>query len=1626
MANKHIIRKDAAIIGGLLVNAEFSDADIVFNRNTTGIAYTYDAGLDIHIFSSPTLINSLGALIVPLTIKGAVDQSANWQEWVTEDDTVIASVGAAGLTLGAGASINLFDTDVLLAADSNSRIPTQKAIKSYVASYGAGAFVPLSRTVNGKQLNANISLIGSDIGVTTTNFSSLLLTSDDTIQKAFDRLDDHQHTVGMLRSDLVTNNGDGTVNIDSGDCYLYSASGWTGFLSKYTIPARTNVSLVNNSINYVYVNYNSGSPEYTTTTNPATLNNSDRVFVAGIWREGTILHILQANFATATSTRINDRLIQTQRFVRTSGLTLSESPTRHIDLSYGVVYYGCKNYTLDAVQSDVDVSWLYYHFSGEWVQSALTAYNNLQYDDGTDLQTVGSNKYVVNWVYRFIETPKHIAVILGSGDYDITQAKNSQPPTPPTILSIMAILVGRIIVKKSSDTATQIDSAFIQTFITQPATNHNDLGSIEGGIEGEYFHLTSQEYTDLHDTALIETGNFDIARMPVSGSWELTGDLNVIDDETVPNSILFIDKTNRRVGVTQPVPTNLLHLYGTNTVPDDLDNIFNMLQVDSVPDGDSGVSYALDGVQRFDHYMYRNEGGEYFYLWGHECQYDLQVVTAAGRYGWLQPTNWVNDHVAYTGGVSGSLNDMDAGGEYSSSMSYNTSFEVRIVTADTVDQFKFRRSYDAGVTWTSWSSSIDCDTDPIELENGVTVVFGAVTGHNTDDAWNFTAFSINPDASYSIHGMMFKEVLTTTDYTAATPEVEDVTYNACTTFANTFTGLPIGDGDTNKGAIYLGATHDFSSCLVISTVFAVNATLVFEYYKTGDGWTAITGANGLSDSTFNLTKSGQIIWNGSSLTDWNTYQIPGQPDEYDLYWIRIRSSTVMTTAPVFSAIMPHGGKRFAVYAGHLDHSPVFYISGGGRVFIKAPDGVGTTLNVENATVSGRNIRLNVDDDDTVSISMRQGGDNTSYETLFKYGGIDFNTTGIDAIISHKYNRAIKFYKDVSGDNDLIFQMELDGTLSTGIANYEDLVTSDNDIPNKKYVDEATSGGLQYQTTWNASTNTPDITGATVAGYFWVVTTAGSTNLGGITTWEVGDWVIKTSTGWSRLPAVSVTWGSITGTLSNQTDLQNALNDRVTDTELAAWTGSSNIATVGTITSGTWTGSRIGTTYLDTNVTAQGNTFNGTSQLVQTNSSGYLPALNASLLTNIGWSNISKTGSSLADLQTRSASDLTSGNLAIARMPSVGGNWVCSSQVYLQNSFRSTSYIMGTGPDMSLQPVVGGQSAIQAWWGLILKANQQTSVEAAPTAIGTSSRASVLIPCQQTASIGLDIIRITSQTGDILRIDDENLTKLFSIGASGALSFTTGASISLFDADGLMTANSDSRLSTQKAVVTYVGAFAGSTNITTLGTITTGSWNATAIAWNKVDKTGSSLADLATRHFTQLDDVPTSYTGNGLNVVRVNSGATALEFYDLKHVPTTVARVTGTVTSTSTSFADITGLTFSVAANTSYLLECEIIYQSTAAGTGIAFGVNGPATPTSVQIFTQIMTTATAQVVGNQNAYDTGTATASATANTNLRGRLVCILDNGNNSGTLAVRFASETGTAVSVRVGSVARLTQTT
>jgi hypothetical protein len=79
-----------------------------------------------------------------------------------------------------------------------------------------------------------------------------------------------------------------------------------------------------------------------------------------------------------------------------------------------------------------------------------------------------------------------------------------------------------------------------------------------------------------------------------------------------------------------------------------------------------------------------------------------------------------------------------------------------------------------------------------------------------------------------------------------------------------------------------------------------------------------------------------------------------------------------------------------------------------------------------------------------------------------------------------------------------------------------------------------TGGLIYNGSWNASTNTPTLTsGVGTQGSYYVVSVSGNTNLDGVTDWVVGDWAIYNGTTWQKIDQTNLVT-SVAGRTGNVT------------------------------------------------------------------------------------------------------------------------------------------------------------------------------------------------------------------------------------------------------------------------------------------------------------------------------------------------------------------------------------------------------------------------------------------------------------------------------------------------------------
>lgn len=97
------------------------------------------------------------------------------------------------------------------------------------------------------------------------------------------------------------------------------------------------------------------------------------------------------------------------------------------------------------------------------------------------------------------------------------------------------------------------------------------------------------------------------------------------------------------------------------------------------------------------------------------------------------PANDFVQGTIYNATTVAGIDDCTAGGQFSDTVA--AKYEIEIDATGTPDTFRWRKTpFDTG-TPSSWTSTVNVATSATTIDAGVTVTFGATTGHNTSDVW---------------------------------------------------------------------------------------------------------------------------------------------------------------------------------------------------------------------------------------------------------------------------------------------------------------------------------------------------------------------------------------------------------------------------------------------------------------------------------------------------------------------------------------------------------------------------------------------------------------------------------------------------------------------------------------------------------------------------------------------------------------------------------------------------------------------------------------------------------------------------------------------------------------------------
>jgi hypothetical protein len=357
---------------------------------------------------------------------------------------------------------------------------------------------------------------------------------------------DTTQSAGLISGGAITDNGDGTVAAASGTGIIKSTDSNVGNSLFFDFSADASVTLTDESDNWVYVDYNGGTPIIDAAADWTTLDLHTQMIIGKVYREGTEVHIVPvAQNIDDFSRRVMQRLWEKERVTRVDGLVLADAGTLHFAFTAGTLYAALARLAISAFDTTgADrFTYMYRDGLGDWTEvAAQEVIDNANWDDGTGvLNTLTALRYGVHWVY--VAHDGDVYVQYGQGDYILAQALAALVPDPPPELTAIATLAGKIIAQQGGTELYSVQSAFTQTFEGVTATDHGSLAGLADDDHTQYALLAGRSGgqtliggTDASDDLTLQTtsdgtkGDYILSELTTAGP-VLTSAAGVLSSE---------------------------------------------------------------------------------------------------------------------------------------------------------------------------------------------------------------------------------------------------------------------------------------------------------------------------------------------------------------------------------------------------------------------------------------------------------------------------------------------------------------------------------------------------------------------------------------------------------------------------------------------------------------------------------------------------------------------------------------------------------------------------------------------------------------------------------------------------------------------------------------------------------------------------------------------------------------------------------------------------------------------------------------------------------------------------------------------------------------------------------------
>lgn len=357
-------------------------------------------------------------------------------------------------------------------------------------------------------------------------------------------------SAGIINGCSITDNGDGTVSIDSGEVMIRTSNNDTAELVSLVVPATNNIVMNVNDVTHLYVSYSGGNPVWNATTDRLVVDNMTNVIGFIVSRNVNTLSIVDLRKINIDPDRKYNQQITEFDGCVFNGWSRSilgqSTPTTsgtNVLIGAGKYFYNGKAFTHPQYDTTVsgtavtNVFTYFYNRTGSWDQlSNQKTINSTEYDNSGTLVNLSANYWRADHLFVVQGTYPYLVSVMGDTEHQsFADAASSVFPTLPPHFSEIAVFIGKSVIQAGSSNPVILPATGIS--VDMKSMTHNKSSSIQGGTQNEYYHLTNAEYVGTG------TGNFVRSTSP---------------SLTTPNIGVATATSLNKVTITQPATSATL------------------------------------------------------------------------------------------------------------------------------------------------------------------------------------------------------------------------------------------------------------------------------------------------------------------------------------------------------------------------------------------------------------------------------------------------------------------------------------------------------------------------------------------------------------------------------------------------------------------------------------------------------------------------------------------------------------------------------------------------------------------------------------------------------------------------------------------------------------------------------------------------------------------------------------------------------------------------------------------------------------------------------------------------------------------------------------------------------------